>query len=49
MRPRQAQPLPAEQAATNTVTNVVANVVTEVETNQPPVRQEALAAKRNDF
>ena len=48
-RPRQAQPLPAEQAATNTVTNVVANVVTEVETNQPPVRQEALAAKRNDF
>ena len=48
-RPRQAQPLPAEQAATNTVTNIVANVVTEVETNQPPVRQEALAAKRNDF
>ena len=48
-RPRQVQPIPAEPAATNTVTNVVANVVTEVETNQPPVRQEALAAKRNDF
>ena len=38
-----------EPAATNTVTNVVANVVAAVETNQPPVRQEALAAKRNDF
>lgn len=49
VRPRQAWPLPPEPAATNTVTNVVANVVAAVETNQPPVRQEALAAKRNDF
>ena len=49
VRPRQARPLPPEPAATNTVTNVVANVVAAVETNQPPVRQEALAAKRNDF
>ena len=49
VRPRQARPLPPEPAATNTVTNVVANVVAAVETNQPPVRQESLAAKRNDF